>query len=184
MRRICLFLQDHYKEDVVQELLRELADRNLRINVEYHEHNMAYVSITDPETSEDCIKTCIAKGLFYAQKRREKKLHSLIDEYFEAQNEAQKKRLLIWEYGDARDDDAKEFGLGKWSRNKQRVRAARFLAGSTDVYFHRCLNIRLLPSQKQFNLLAVVSVCFFLPFQPYLKSLLKFTNFTTVTCQR
>lgn len=104
---------DHYKEDVVQELIRELADRNLRINVEYYEHNFPYVSITDPETNEDCIKTCIAKGLFYAQKRREKKLHSLIDEYLEAQNEAQKKRLLIWEYGDARDDDAKEFGLGK-----------------------------------------------------------------------
>lgn len=129
--------QEHYRMDVVPELLKELADRNLRINVEYHEQSTAYVSISDPETSEDCIKTCIAKGLFYAQKRREKKLQSLvnlswmiwkliffralnlilllqIDEYLEAQNEAQKKRLLIWEYGDAREDDAKEFGLGKW----------------------------------------------------------------------
>lgn len=64
--------------DVVQELLKELADRNLRINVEYYEHSLPYVSISDPETNEDCIKTCIAKGLFYAQKRREKKFQSLV----------------------------------------------------------------------------------------------------------
>jgi hypothetical protein len=36
-----------------------------------------------------------------------------IKEYDEAEAKAKKERALIWEYGDARADDAKEFGLGK-----------------------------------------------------------------------
>lgn len=34
-------------------------------------------------------------------------------EYKAAQEEAKKKRLNIWQYGDITEDDAKEFGLGR-----------------------------------------------------------------------
>lgn len=55
-----------------------LEKRNLRINTEYQDHNLQFVSIIDADSKEDMIKVCIAKGLFYVQNRREKKLASLV----------------------------------------------------------------------------------------------------------
>lgn len=72
------FISDDYINEVNAELFYELADRKLRINVEYYVSNLAYVSIVDAETNEDCIKTCIEKGMFYAEYRKEKKLESLV----------------------------------------------------------------------------------------------------------
>lgn len=106
------FISDDYINEVNAELFYELADRKLRINVEYYVSNLAYVSIVDAETNEDCIKTCIEKGMFYAEYRKEKKLESLVKEYKEAERKAKKNRVFVWKYGDARDDDAEEFGMG------------------------------------------------------------------------
>lgn len=72
------YISDDYISEVNAELFHELANRKLRINIEYYVSNLAYVSIIDAETNEDCIKTCIEKGMFYAENRREKKLESLV----------------------------------------------------------------------------------------------------------
>ena len=60
------------------ELVREITGRTLGLNIEYYDHNLAFVTLIDSETKEDVNKTCIEKGFFYVQRRREKKLQALV----------------------------------------------------------------------------------------------------------
>ena len=44
------------------------------------------------------------------ERRREKRLQSLVSDYCKAQESARKNRLNLWRYGDFTEDDAPEFG--------------------------------------------------------------------------
>ncbi|XP_037045449.1 staphylococcal nuclease domain-containing protein 1 [Bradysia coprophila] len=96
-------------EDDITEAGRAFAqdalNRKLLLNVEYRVNGAPFVSLTDPDTNADVFKGLVTDGLLLVEKRREKRLSKLIDEYKAAEDLAKKQHLGIWEYGDITEDD-------------------------------------------------------------------------------
>lgn len=104
---------EDYASQSLTGLREDLLDRTCNLNVEYRVANVPYVSLVDPEkTSEDFVKALVADGLLMVEKRGGRRLAKMVDAYLEAQEQAKKSHLNIWEYGDITGDDAKEFGIG------------------------------------------------------------------------
>lgn len=61
----------------------------------------------------DLGRLLLAQGFLMVDNRKEKRMQSLLIDYRNAQDEAKKKRLNLWRYGDATEDDAYEFGMEK-----------------------------------------------------------------------
>ncbi|KXJ26379.1 hypothetical protein AC249_AIPGENE11598 [Exaiptasia diaphana] len=58
----------------------------------------------------DVGKALVQEGLVLCEKRREKRLLKIMEEYQKSQDAARKARLNLWRYGDFTEDDAREFG--------------------------------------------------------------------------
>jgi len=86
---------------------------SLLLNQEYSDNGITYVTLVDPEKKEDVAKNIIAEGLLLVNKQRGKRFEEILNSYSETEAEARRKRLNIWEYGDVREDDDKEFGMGR-----------------------------------------------------------------------
>ncbi|GFS55544.1 staphylococcal nuclease domain-containing protein 1 [Trichonephila inaurata madagascariensis] len=82
----------------------------LLLNIEYKSGSIPYVTLVTPDEKENIGKKLIEKGYVLAEKRREKKYQTIINEYVSAQDLAKKNRVNLWVYGDITEDDAKEFG--------------------------------------------------------------------------
>ncbi|GFQ84815.1 staphylococcal nuclease domain-containing protein 1 [Trichonephila clavata] len=82
----------------------------LLLNVEYKSGSIPYVTLVTSDEKENIGKKLIEKGYVLAEKRREKKYQTIINEYVSAQDLAKKNRVNLWVYGDITEDDAKEFG--------------------------------------------------------------------------
>ncbi|KAL1117006.1 hypothetical protein AAG570_004334, partial [Ranatra chinensis] len=102
-----------YRRDAELQLETDVVNKAFLMNVEYSTGGSTFVTLVDPTTKEDVGKKLIAEGFLLVDKRHEKRLQKLISEYQAAEKEAMKAHKNIWEYGDIRDDDDKEFGLGR-----------------------------------------------------------------------
>lgn len=95
----------------IDKLHEDVENCHLLLNVEYRTGGIAYVTLVTQEEKVDLAKALIQDGLLQVEKRKEKCYQKILSEYKEAETQARKKRLNLWQYGDITDDDAKEFGL-------------------------------------------------------------------------
>jgi len=102
--------EDDDKLEAVKNFAQDTLNRDLLLNVEYKVSGFPYATLTDPTTNVDVGKGLITDGILLVEKRRERRLHKLVEEYKEAETSARKNHLGIWEYGDITEDDAREFG--------------------------------------------------------------------------
>ncbi|XP_073239320.1 staphylococcal nuclease domain-containing protein 1-like [Porites lutea] len=86
-----------------------VINRQFMLNVEYKTMGQDYVTLVQ-ENGEDIGKSLVTDGLVTVEKRKEKRLQKVLEEYTRAQDTARKARLNLWRYGDFTGDDAKEFG--------------------------------------------------------------------------
>ncbi|KAL1456475.1 hypothetical protein WDU94_001206 [Cyamophila willieti] len=100
---------EDYRPDSIQRLEEELENHKVLLNVEYNITGSPYVTVLDAATKTDLIKGLVAAGYFLVETRRDKRLQKLVGEYEAAQQEALKNRYNMWEYGDIREDDDKDF---------------------------------------------------------------------------
>lgn len=102
---------EDYREDAVRALKEDILNKTLLLNVEIRGPVPA-VTLSDPAKSDSDIgKALITEGLLLANLQRDRRLTKLIEEYEAAQEVAKKNRMNLWQHGDIRDDDAKEFGV-------------------------------------------------------------------------
>ncbi|XP_042886728.1 staphylococcal nuclease domain-containing protein 1-like isoform X2 [Penaeus japonicus] len=102
---------EDFLEDALAAFMSEVMDREVLINREYRISGAEYITIQRSDTKADVAKTLLSQGLLLLDERRDKRLQSLVSEYRTAQEEAKRKHLNIWQYGDITDDDAHEFGM-------------------------------------------------------------------------
>jgi staphylococcal nuclease domain-containing protein 1 len=96
-------------------LKSDLLNHEMKLNVEYKSGSEVYVTVVDPENNADFGKSLVADGLLLVERRREKRLATLVEEYQIAQQEAKTARRNVWQYGDVTADTAIEFGYQKSS---------------------------------------------------------------------
>ncbi|XP_026273804.1 staphylococcal nuclease domain-containing protein 1 [Frankliniella occidentalis] len=99
-----------YSEEARSTFRSDVLDRTLLLNVEVN-GSIPLATLEDPTSKVDVGKALIEDGLLLAEKRKERRLAKLLTDYKNAQSEAAKNHLKIWEYGDITEDDAKEFGM-------------------------------------------------------------------------
>ncbi|CDW57997.1 TUDOR and SNase domain containing protein [Trichuris trichiura] len=86
----CAFAMRHF-DDIVK-------DEQCMLNVEYRDGNIDYVTLLHNDT--DVGKSLLRSGYCNVSPRRDRRLQSLITEYQQAEMEAKKERLNVWQYGD------------------------------------------------------------------------------------
>jgi len=101
---------DDIVHDLTNAFVKEALNNEFSLNVEYKLNGEDYVSLTNPETKADLARTLLSYGVCLVERRREKRLQNLINDYTKAQESARKNRLNLWRYGDFTEDDAPEFG--------------------------------------------------------------------------
>ena len=107
------FIKFHKEDDYLLsaiDALRLETEGELHVNVEYRAAGTDYVTLQQADKT-DVGKKLLQQGLMLLDARRDKRFQSLMGEYVSAQEEAKKKHLNIWQYGDVTDDDAFEFGM-------------------------------------------------------------------------
>lgn len=104
---------EDYLDECLMILEEKLISKTFLLNVEYKDQNSLICTLTDKETKEDVIEKLIEEGVLIVQTVRRREMTDLLEKYRNAEELARKQRHLIWEYGDIRDDDAKEFGAGR-----------------------------------------------------------------------
>jgi len=107
---VCLPPEEDDKVAAVKNLAQDALNRDLLLNVEYKVNGQPYATLTDPATNADIGKALVSDGILLVEKRRERKLAKLVEEYVAAEAAARKDHVGVWEYGDITADDAKEFG--------------------------------------------------------------------------
>ncbi|RWS27604.1 staphylococcal nuclease domain-containing protein 1-like protein [Leptotrombidium deliense] len=94
---------------------RVTKDKVLLMKIEYKDSTTGLECVTLFHDKKDVVRDLVSEGYFAinTRGRRERRLEKLVNGYKEAQENARRKRLNIWRYGDFTEDDANEFGLGK-----------------------------------------------------------------------
>lgn len=95
--------------DALDAFRASALNRQYLLNVEYSAPGQEFVTLV-LESGEDAAKSLVNEGLLVVEKRREKRLQKLVEEYSRAQETARKGRKNLWRYGDFTEDDAREFG--------------------------------------------------------------------------
>ncbi|XP_042223849.1 staphylococcal nuclease domain-containing protein 1-like [Homarus americanus] len=102
---------DDYIEDALTLLMSETMEQEVLVNREYRNQGQDFVNIQRADTKADVARTLLVNGLLLLDERKDKRFQSLVSDYRSAQEEAKRKHLNIWQYGDVTDDDAHEFGM-------------------------------------------------------------------------
>ena len=98
------------KEEALRAFAEDVLNRKVNLNVELKQASgPALATLHDPTTNSDIGKQLVADGLVLSEKRRERKLKDLVQQYKAAQKAALDAHLAIWKYGDITQDDAPEF---------------------------------------------------------------------------
>lgn len=93
------------KEEALRAFMEDVLNRKVQLNVELKPSTgPALATLHDPETNVDIGKQLVSDGLVMAEKRRERKLKELVDQYQTAQKAALAAHLAIWKYGDITQD--------------------------------------------------------------------------------
>lgn len=101
-------------ELAIRELKEDLLNRSVLLNFEYKANGLPYVTLSDPDNpSIDFVKNLIEYGYLLVDERSSKRFGEVMEEYKKAQEVARKGRKALWRYGDIREDEDKEFGLGR-----------------------------------------------------------------------
>jgi len=100
---------EDYAASGIQALKEDLLDRKVKINTEYKNGTLEYVTVFN-DSNEDLGKNLVQDGLMMVDKVRGRRLAKVVNSYVEAQESAKKNHLNIWEYGDITGDEAREFG--------------------------------------------------------------------------
>merc|ERR1739844_396292 len=100
---------EDYAASGIQALKEDLLDRKVKINTEYKDGNLGYVTVFN-DSNDDLGKSLVQDGLMMVDKVRGRRLAKVVNSYVEAQESAKKNHLNIWEYGDITGDEAREFG--------------------------------------------------------------------------
>uniref|UniRef100_A0A646QDV8 Staphylococcal nuclease domain-containing protein 1 n=1 Tax=Hemiscolopendra marginata TaxID=943146 RepID=A0A646QDV8_9MYRI len=108
----CVVFPDdvEYQDAALIAFKQDVENQILLLNTEYRGSGFDYVTLLLADSQEDIGKALIEAGLLTVEKRKEKRLKKLIEEYEKAQEVAKKNRVNQWCYGDFMDDEAKEFG--------------------------------------------------------------------------
>lgn len=101
------------QKTAAQHFQEEVQDKVLLLNYEYTDKGINHVTLYDSTTKDDIGKWLVGEGLVLVQPRREKRMEDVVKAYQEAENSAKSKRQGMWLYGDIREDDDKEFGMGR-----------------------------------------------------------------------
>ncbi|KAB7498565.1 Nuclease domain-containing protein 1 [Armadillidium nasatum] len=99
--------------DAVEFLISETIDKEIKVNREYKANGLEFVTLQRVNDKVDLGRLLLSQGFLMVDNRKEKRMQSLLIDYRNAQDEAKKKRLNLWRYGDATEDDAYEFGMEK-----------------------------------------------------------------------
>lgn len=91
----------------------QVLNAPMKVNVEYKSQGQEYVTLVDCEDDSDVGESLIHEGLVRVERRKDRRVTSLIERYIKAEEEARKARKSMWCYGDITPDDAKEFGYQK-----------------------------------------------------------------------
>jgi len=98
------------KEEALRAFSDDVLNHKVQLNVEMKVYNgPSLATLHDPTTKTDFGKQLVADGLVIVEKRRERKLKELVEQYKAAQEAALAAHLAIWKYGDITQDDAPEF---------------------------------------------------------------------------
>ncbi|XP_066590294.1 staphylococcal nuclease domain-containing protein 1 [Prorops nasuta] len=99
------------KKAAVEAFKKEVMDKILLLNVEYHvNHSLYAATLINKTTSEDIGKKLISEGFVLVERQRLKCLAKLMEEYKNAEDEAEKAHRNIFIYGDIRaEDDDEQF---------------------------------------------------------------------------
>lgn len=108
---VSLPTDEEYRSMGIDELKADLLDQTLNMNVEYRVAGETFVTLFTVEKKLDIGKALVEDGLLMVDRKVGRKLASLQKDYLEAMEDAKKKHLNIWRYGDITDDDAKEWGM-------------------------------------------------------------------------
>ncbi|XP_039286934.1 staphylococcal nuclease domain-containing protein 1 isoform X1 [Nilaparvata lugens] len=100
-----------YQEQTLDALREDLLNGVFLMNVEYKISGFPHVTLVDPTTQTDMIKSLVEQGYLLIDKRREKRLQQVVQDYIAAEEKARKAHKVIWEHGDITEDDDREFGL-------------------------------------------------------------------------
>jgi len=105
---------DDYTDQAIKAMKEDMLDKKFKLNVEYRVGGQPFVTLVDPKDNTiDIGKALVRDGLLIADRKGGRKLAKLLSAYQEAMESAKKNHLVIWEYGDITQDDAREFGVGK-----------------------------------------------------------------------
>ncbi|CAH1997114.1 unnamed protein product [Acanthoscelides obtectus] len=105
---------DEYAAMALKYLKDDTAVPILLLNVEYRVPGSPPAASlhTDKITEADLVRNLIQEGLLIVENVKGRRQNKLLESYKEAQEQAKREHVNIWEYGDITEDDAKEFGLG------------------------------------------------------------------------
>ncbi|VEN51950.1 unnamed protein product [Callosobruchus maculatus] len=105
---------EEYAAIALKYFKQDTAVPKLLLNVEYRiPGSPPAASLHTEKTSEgDLVRNLIREGLLIVENVKGRRQNKLLEGYKEAQEQAKREHLNIWEYGDITEDDAKEFGLG------------------------------------------------------------------------
>ncbi|XP_065837499.1 staphylococcal nuclease domain-containing protein 1-like [Oscarella lobularis] len=104
---------EEWVSEATSALQTSVLNSNVKINVEYKVGAQEFVTVTNTEDETDVGKALVAGGLLQVEKRKERRLAKLVDEYLDAQLSAKTARKNVWQYGDISADAATEFGYSK-----------------------------------------------------------------------
>lgn len=97
--------------DTVDYLREHILNRTVKVNVEYRDGTTEFVTVLDNETGADIAQDMLAQGVVVLKARTSPHLQALVATYTATQQQARGGRVGMWKYGDATEDDAKEFGV-------------------------------------------------------------------------
>lgn len=110
VRLACIKIPDDedWREEATVFLRDGIVNKKFMLNEEYP----GYVTLTDPDNNADVGRTMLAAGYVTVEKRREKRLRTLVKDYLDSQEIARTNRRNMWEYGEVatNEDEAPEFG--------------------------------------------------------------------------
>eukprot|EP00731_Ephydatia_muelleri_P029856 Em0021g379a len=102
---------EDWKDEANAAFSDDVMGKTAMLNVEYKVQKEEYASLN--YEGVDVAEKLVKEGLLRVEKRREKRLLSLVETYCKAEEQARRDRRGIWRYGDVTPDDAKEFGYQK-----------------------------------------------------------------------
>jgi len=110
---VALSSDEDFISEAIHAVRHDTAEGVFLLNVEYKVGGLDFVTLADKTSKEDVAQNLVKEGLLLVENKKERRLQKLLKDYKAAEEEAKRKHLCIWQYGDITEDDAREFGMGR-----------------------------------------------------------------------